>query len=227
MSAVNAPLTRQPYEFLSVTVRQKYFFDPTFGGALTPGRRNQFYPLNTFSGFTYGGVRRQFSPLNLSARLRPTPFVHADVRLDYDTRFHDLRNLVVSGGITRGIFSLSQSWYYTRRIAVDDFRFDPTTLPGNQLDVSAFVGNPARGPYGGLNLAYDLRDRFASGLSRDRRLIILIATAGWAWDCCGFQIQNVTFNAGLRNENRILFAFTLKGIGTFGTENIGQLRGRR
>ena len=33
-----------------------------------------------------------------------------------------------------------------------------------------------------------------------------------------------TFNAGLRNESRYIFAFTLKGIGTFGTENIGQRR---
>src|ERR1051325_9003322 len=54
-----SPLTRQPYEFLSVTLRQKYFFDPNFGGALTPGRRNQFFPINTFSGFTYGGVPRR------------------------------------------------------------------------------------------------------------------------------------------------------------------------
>ena len=60
----------------------------------------------------------------------------------------------------------------------------------------------------------------------DRKLINLTSTVGWAWDCCSLQIQNVTFKAGLRNENRILFAFTLKGIGTFGTENIGQRRRR-
>ena len=35
-------LATQPYEALSITVRGKYFFDPYFGGALMPGRRNQF-----------------------------------------------------------------------------------------------------------------------------------------------------------------------------------------
>ena len=34
-------------EFLSVRIGQKYFFDPTFGGALVPGQRNVFFPLNT------------------------------------------------------------------------------------------------------------------------------------------------------------------------------------
>src|SRR6266550_1658149 len=44
----------QPYEALTITVRGKYFFDPFFGGALIPGQRNQFYPINTLSGFSYG-----------------------------------------------------------------------------------------------------------------------------------------------------------------------------
>ncbi len=73
-------------------------------------------------------------------------------------------------------------------------------------------------------ISYDLRNQEFTGLPRDRRLINLTATGGWAWDCCSLQVQTITFKAGLRNENRILFAFTLKGIGTFGTENIGQKR---
>jgi len=217
----------QTHELLDVTLTQKYFFDPTFGGALREGERNQFFPINTLSGFAFGGVRRNLSPLNVSARLRPTPLVFADVRLNYDTRFHDLRELVVSGGITRSIFSFSQSWYYTRRITLDQTpHFDPSTLPGNQMDFSAFIGNPKNGPYGGATVAYDLRERVINGVLRAPGLIYLISTAGWAWDCCSLQVQNVVFKVGLRNENRIVFAFTLKGIGTFGTETIGQLRTR-
>jgi len=34
--------------------------------------------------------------------------------------------------------------------------------------------------------------------------------------------QYYTFNVGLRDENRVVFAFRLNGIGTFGTEKIGQ-----
>jgi hypothetical protein len=34
--------------------------------------------------------------------------------------------------------------------------------------------------------------------------------------------QAFSFNVGVRNENRFVFAFRLNGIGTFGTEKIGQ-----
>lgn len=216
----------QAHELLAVTVTQKYFFDPTFGGALVPGRRNQFYPLNTLTGFAYAGVRRNTSPLSVDTRLRPSAALFADVRLNYDTQLNDLRQLIVSGGYIRRLFSLSQTWYYTRRLTIDPGRLDPTTFPGNQLDTSIFLGNPQRGPYIGATAGYDLRDQFFTGEPRERRLINLITTGGWAWDCCSFQIQNITFKAGLRNENRLLFAFTLKGIGTFGTDTIGQRRRR-
>ncbi len=223
--------TQQTHELLDITLSQKYFFDPTFGGALREGQRNQFFPINTLSGFAFGGVRRHVSPLNLKARLRPTQALFADVRFNYDTRFHGLRDFIVGGGVIKGLFSISQSWYYTRRIEVDKFlpgqlRYDPTTFPGNQFDLSAFVGNPTRGPYGGFTVSYDLRDRFFTGAPRDRVLINLTTSAGWAWDCCSLNVQHVTFNAGFRNESRFLFAFTLKGIGAFGTESFGQRRRR-
>jgi LPS-assembly protein len=216
--------TMQAHEILELTLAQKYFFDPTFGGALDEGIRNQFFPINTLSGFSYGGTRRTVSPLNLKARYRPTQALFADVRMNYDTKYHQLRDLIFGGGVTKGIFSVSQSWYYTRRIAVDEFRSDPSSLPGNQLDVSAFAGNPSRGPYGGFTVIYDFRNQTSDGIERGTRLINLTSTAGWAWDCCSVQVQNITFKVGVRNENRIVFAFTLKGLGTFGTENIGQRR---
>lgn len=214
----------QTHELLNLTLTQKYFFDPTFGGALRDGERNQFFPVNTLGGFSFGSIRRDVSPVNLKARLRPTPNIFADMRLNYDTKFNDLRDFIFGAGITKGIFSVSQSWFYTRRIAVDETRFDPATLPGNQMDLSVFVGNPAKGPYGGFTVSYDLRDKLFNGNVRDRNLVNLTTSTGWAWDCCSVNVQTVTFNAGFRNENRIVFAFTLKGIGSFGTENIGQRR---
>jgi LPS-assembly protein len=216
----------QPHELLNITLTQKYFFDPKFGGALQEGVRNQFFPINTLSGFAFGGYSRNISPLNFKARLRPTQSLFADVRLNYDTLYHDLRDFIVGAGVQRRIFSISHSWYYTRRVADDQSRLDPSTLPGNQMDLAAFAGNPARGPYGGFVISYDLRDRQFNDAPRDRRLINLTASLGWAWDCCSVNVQSITFNAGLRDESRILFAFTLKGIGAFGTDSIGQRRRR-
>jgi len=222
--------TPQTHELLNFTVSQKYFFDPTFGGALRPGRRNQFFPVNTLSGFAFAGTERDVSPLNLKARLYPTSNLYADLRLNYDTRFNSLRDLIVGMGATKGIFSFSQNWFYTRRI-VDDkligdqLPFDPTTFPGNQFDFAAYIGNRTHGPYTAFILSYDFRDQFFNGQPKDRRFISLSTTSGWAWNCCGVEVQHVTFNAGNRNESRFVFAFNLKGIGTFGTQTFSQFLG--
>ncbi len=221
---------QQTHELLNLTVSQKYFFDPTFGGALQRGQRNQFFPVNTLSGFAFEGVERDASPLNLKVRLYPTTTLSADLRLNYDTRFHSLRDLIVGMWFGKGIFSFGQTWYYTRRIEDDKLRadqlpFDPTTFPGNQFDFSASVGNRAHGPYSAFSISYDFRDQLFNGQPRDRRFIYLTTTSGWAWNCCGVEVQHVTFNAGNRNESRFVFAFTLKGIGTFGTQTFNQLTG--
>jgi LPS-assembly protein len=233
-----SPLTRQPYEFLSVTLRQKYFFDPNFGGALTPGRRNQFFPINTFSGFTYGGVPRRFSPLNVEARLRtPTSAeseLFADVRTDLDTLGEGggLRDLAVSFGTRRRaawlrVIEAYQTFYYTRAVTLapslarfsDRFGKEPGTLQGSQWSPSVFIGDRERGLFGGASFFFDFQNRPGKGSSS---LISSVVTVGNSWDCCAVTAQYFTFNVGLRNENRFVFSFRLNGIGTFGTEQIGQ-----
>src|SRR5262249_41036150 len=64
---------KQTHELLSLTVSQKYFFDPTFGGALRPGPRNQFFPVNTLFGFAFAGVERDASPVHPHAPPHPPP----------------------------------------------------------------------------------------------------------------------------------------------------------
>src|SRR5262249_57733561 len=68
--------TPQTHELLDITLSQKYFFDPTFGGALREGQRNPFFPVNTLSGFAFAGASADGSPLDLKPRLAPpqTPF---------------------------------------------------------------------------------------------------------------------------------------------------------
>ena len=232
------PLTRQPYEFLSITLRQKYFFDPTFGGALVPGRRNQFYPINTFSGFTYGGVPRRFSPLYVEARLRrPTRAdsdLFADVRTSIDTLGEGggVRDLAVSFGLRRRArvlraIEVFQSFYYTRAVTLADSlqQFsdrrgnEPGTLQGSQWSPSIFIGDRARGLFGGASFFFDFQNRPGKGSSS---LVSSVVTLGYTWDCCAITAQNYTFNVGLRQENRAVFSFRLNGIGTFGTEQVGQ-----
>ncbi|HYN86433.1 MAG TPA: LPS assembly protein LptD [Pyrinomonadaceae bacterium] len=235
-----APLSSQPYEALSITLRQKYFFDQTFGGALIPGRRNQFYPINTFSGFTYGGVPRRFSPLYVEARLRPyrptsarLRRLSADVRMNFDLLGEGggLRDLAVTFQIDRRVPGLRiveafQTFYYTRAVTLapslrqfSDVRGnEPGTLQGSQWSPSLFLGDRDRGLFGGVSLFFDFQNRPDRGNSS---LVSSTTTLGYTWDCCAVTLQHFSFDVGLRQENRFVFSFRLNGIGTFGTEQIG------
>jgi LPS-assembly protein len=219
-------LATQPYEALTITIRGKYFFDPTFGGALQPGRRNQFYPINMLSGFGYGGVARRFSPLNIDTRYRPRRDLFVDFRSDIDTRGGGIRSMSTTFGLSRSLIQVFQSFYYTRAIELDpalarfaDLRgVEPGTVRGSQWSPSVFLGNRESGLFGGASFFFDFQKRPGR---EDHSLISSTVTAGYSWDCCAVTAQFSSFNVGLRKENRVVFAFRLNGIGTFGTEQIG------
>jgi LPS-assembly protein len=224
----NRPLlSTQPYEALTVTLRGKYFFDPFFGGALITNQRNQFYPINTLSGFVYGGVPRRFSPINVDARYRPRRHLFVDVRTDLDTHGGGMRALSTTFGLNKSIVEIFQSFYYTRAIELapslaqfaDPNGFEAGTVRGSQWGPSVFLGNRERGLFGGSSFFFDFQKRPGRG---DSSLISSTVTLGYGWDCCALATQFSSFNVGLRKENRLVFAFRLNGIGSFGTEQIGQ-----
>jgi hypothetical protein len=93
-------------------------------------------------------------------------------------------------------------------------------LRGSQWSPALFLGNRERGLFGGVSLFFDFQKHPFAG--SNRALISSTATIGYTWKCCMITAQDFTFNVGLRNENRFVFAFRLNGIGTFGTEKIGQ-----
>ncbi|MGH9827035.1 MAG: LPS assembly protein LptD, partial [Blastocatellia bacterium] len=119
----NAPVTEQSeivgsdesvveaYEFLTIKVAQKYFFDRNFGGAFVPGQRNQFYPVDTLSGFTFEGVSRSFSPVNVEVRYRPLSTVFADLKMDVGSTGEGVRDVAVSGGARMGNLTFAGEWF--------------------------------------------------------------------------------------------------------------------
>ena len=73
--------------------------------------------------------------------------------------------------------------------------------------------------FGGASLFFDFENR--RGINNSP-LISSLFTFGYAYDCCSLALQYSTFNVGVRRENRFVFSFKLNGIGTFGTEQLGQ-----
>lgn len=221
------PLSIQPYELFSLTIRAKYFFDPTFGGALNLGFRNQIQPLTTLTAFSFGGIPRRWSPLNIDATYRPQRTIFFNTRMDFSLQHDGLRDISATVGYDTKLVKVFQTFYYTRAISLvpsfqqyaDANGKEPGTLRGSQWSPSVFIGNRDRGWFGGAALFFDFQNRRAT---RQDPLISSIYTIGYTYDCCSIAIQASTFNVGARIENRFMFSFRLNGIGTFGTEQFGQ-----
>lgn len=225
--AARSDLSIQPYEIFSLTVRGKYFFDKTFGGALIPGRRNQIEPITSLSFYTFGGVPRRFSPINIDATYRPQKTIFVNSRVDIGLQGDGLRALSATVGYDTKFLKLFQTLYYTRRVTLipslaqygQPDGTEGGTLRGAQWSPSIFVGNRDRGPYGGTSLFFDFENRRGTGQSP---LITSLFTVGYAYDCCSLSLQYYTFNVGVRRENKFVFSFRLNGIGAFGTEQFAQ-----
>jgi LPS-assembly protein len=218
----------QPHELLALTVRQKYFFDPTFGGVLSPTERNQFYPINTFSGFGYGGIERRFSPINVQARVRPLSALFGDLRLDYDVQRNGVKDVSLTAGARGKNWTISETYFFARRFRAFKGRVEPGTYAGNQWITSVGIGNVEGGLYGGTRLNIDFTNRVDLTDPVDRLstggILNTRSYLGYAWDCCGVQFNVSTYDlpqAG-RRETNFYFTFTLAGIGSIGNENIGQ-----
>ncbi len=220
-------LTVQPYEVFNLTVRGKYFFDKTFGGALVPGQRNQIATITALSFYTFGGVPRRFSPLSIDMTYRPQRTIFVNTRADIGFQGDGVRAVSATVGYEKPLFKFFQTFYYTRAVTLvpslqqyaDERGKEAGTLRGSQWSPSVFLGNRDKGLYGGASVFFDFENRRATKFSP---LISSLYTIGYAYDCCSLALQYYTFNVGIRNENRFAFSFRLNGIGAFGTEQFGQ-----
>lgn len=220
-------LSVQPYEVFTLTVRGKYFFDKTFGGALTPGRRNQIEPITAMSFYTFGGAPRRFSPLNIDATYRPQRTIFVNSRLDLGFQGDGIRAISATVGYDKPFLKLFQTFYYTRAVtlipslaqfAKSDGK-EAGTLRGSQWSPSLLLGRRDRGLYGGASFFFDFQNR---RVAQQSSLISSLYTLGYTYDCCSLALQYYTFNVGVRQEKKFVLSFRLNGIGSFGTEQFGQ-----
>ena len=188
-------------EIFSWRIAQKYFFDPTFGGAIIPGRRNVFAPLLDISGFAFADGRRRFSPIVSTMRISTSRTSSTDLQVDYDTRDHLFRSAGIIGGVNRGQAFGNVAYFFTRRSAIQ--------VPNNQLRGTVGFGNELkRGISAAFNFSYDVEHSLFQGS---------VAQVGYNTDCYGLSFEFSQFDIGARKESRFRFAFSLKNVGSYGT----------
>jgi LPS-assembly protein len=213
-------------EFATWELKQKYFFDPNFGGAILNGRRNVLATSSEFTGVAFLTDPRRFSPLVSRFRMRTTTNSDLEWQLDYDLKKGRINSSTFYSTLHFGNFLVQGSHAFLQdpgEIVVSPTtglllspcipqRFNqPECVPlvFNQLRALVGYGRPSKR---GWSAAANI------GVDSEFKLIQYSAVQGaYNWDCCGISVEYRRFSLGqVRNENQYRFAFTLANIGSFG-----------
>jgi LPS-assembly protein len=202
------PAGPQARELVSWTLAQKYFLDPTFGGAVVTGQRNVVTTTADFTGTAFLFEPRHLSPLISRLRVQTTAHTDAEWDLDYDFQAGGVNSSTTLFNYRLGLFTFGGGDAYVRAPA----NVARTTgSPGefNQFRILFGYGHPnKRGFSGATSFGYDANINF---------LQYATVQASYNWDCCGISIEYRRFALGsVRNENQYRFNFTLANIGSVG-----------
>ncbi len=197
-------------EWISWRVAQKYFFNPTFGGAVLANHYNILETTLNFTGVAFLTGPRSVSPIISRLRVRPSHKVDVEWNFDADPvqKKFTADNLLLdfhskdffSGLSYARLNAPGRSYTQGVTTAVSDF---------SQLRILLGYGSPASRGFGvAANAGIDLN--FGS-------MQYAALQTSYNWDCCGLSLEYRKYELGaVRNENFYRFNFTLANIGTAG-----------
>ena len=199
-------------EIFTFTIAQKYFFNPTFGGALVPNQRNVFDSSVDFSGIAFLTQPRNASPIITRAL-----YSHVGTSIQWDMDYDPVFNQVNASTVFLGQ-RLTSKWSL---LGGETYLHVPgEVIPSNagqilapdisnQFRVQLTYGSLAsRGFSGAASIGYDVRNHYLQGTT---------IQTNYNWDCCGLTFEYSRWALGtVRNENAYRFAFSLSNVGTFG-----------
>jgi len=213
-------------EFITWELKQKYFLDPNFGGAIIDGKRNVLTTTDDFTGVAFLTEPRRLAPLVSRLRLRSSANSDLEWQLDYDFKKGRINSSTFYSTLHFGNFVVQGSHAFLQDPG--EVVTSPTTglqlspcvpqkfnqpecvpLVFNQLRALIGYGNPSkRGWSAAANVGVD---------SEFKLVQYSAAQTAYNWDCCGLSFEYRRFSLGqVRNENQYRFAFTLANIGSFG-----------
>ena len=199
-----------PREFISWEIANRYYFDPTFGGAVVNGKRNVLTSTADFTGIAFLTEPRRFSPVMSKLRVRATNHLDSQWQLDYDTQKGRINSSSVFVTYRLGEFFAGGSHTFFHNPG-EIFVNNPIPAPNqfNQFRVQLGYGGPSRrGLSGQTTLGFDESTGFLQYGSFQ---------TSYNWDCCGISMEYRRFALGsVRNENQFRFAFSLANVGVFG-----------
>ena len=205
-------------DFITWRLEEKYYFDPTFGGALVPGARNVFSALDSITPFAFADTPRRYSPVVSDIVVSPGGPFDAELRTDYDPqqgRFTTTGLLVKAHPYKLLTATLAEFAIHNDPISCIEGTTDtPSTCtylqpPENQLRMLVGYGDlNRRGWNASLGYSYDFRQNSA----QDE-----LAQVSYNGSCCGLAFEYARLALGeVRTENQFRIALVIANIGTFG-----------
>ncbi|HJT71049.1 MAG TPA: LPS assembly protein LptD [Terriglobales bacterium] len=200
----------QTREILSWELAQKYFIDPTFGGALVPGRTNVFTSTIDLTGIAFLTEARHLSPLISRLRLGTTTNSDLEWDADYDFFAGRVNSSTFLFNYHFGLFTVGagDAFLHVPR-EITNTNAAPVAQKFNQFRTVLGYGSASkRGFSGATNLGFDAE------LGQVQYGSVQL---GYNWDCCGMNVEYRRFAlASVRNENQYRFTFSLANVGSFG-----------
>ena len=204
----------QARELVSWRLSQKYYFDPTFGGALDPGRRVVFDPTISLTGFAFAQGRR-LSPIVSVLKFAPFSNYDTELRADISPSGGGVLNAGITSHLRHGPVGLSFTDFFINRTAALSTPLAPT---GSLSGLPSFHLLRAVASYGDVNRkgfsgAFGLDFNFAQRIAHQA-----VSQVSYNFGCFAVDFEYRRFAFGvLRRENQFRVALSLANIGTFGT----------
>jgi LPS-assembly protein len=197
----------QPREWASWVITQKYFLNPTFGGAIIPGRRNVFDTTLDLTGIAFLTGPRNLSPLVSRLRFEAVKNLRIEWDMDYDPKGGRLDANNVFAGYSWGRTTVGLG--HSLLNAIDEKGSAASLLQSQQLQPFVEIGKPNGG---GFNLAANGGYDFVNGALQYAGI-----QAVYNWNCCGLTVGYRRFALGsVRDETQYLYSFTLANFGSAG-----------
>ncbi|HXY03979.1 MAG TPA: LPS assembly protein LptD [Terriglobales bacterium] len=203
----SSPQTR---EVVTWELAQKYFLDPTFGGALVPGRTNIFTSTIDLTGIPFLSQPRHLSPL--ISRLRVQSSANTDIEwdVDYDFKQGQTNASTVLVNYHVGLFTMGAGDALLH-IPPEASFLNPVAEPQsfNQFRLLLGYGHTNKpGFSAATNVGFDANLNF---------LQYGAVQTTYNWNCCGISLEFRRFALGsVRNENQYRFTFALANLGALG-----------
>ena len=208
----DAPCDQEPEvrEVVSWELAQKYFIDPSFGGALVPGRSNVFTSTVDLTGIAFLSQGRHLSPLISRLRVQTNQRTDLEWDLDYDFKQGQINSSTVLLNYRLGPLTFGGGDAFLRvppETGVSNAIPSPQSF--NQFRLLLGYGHTNKpGFSAATNLGFDANLNFVQYAA---------VQTTYNWNCCGINLEFRRFALGsVRNENQYRFTFALANLGALG-----------